>query len=54
MTIHLSLDNPSQEDRLLLSTLSTFISKSKKSVIVTGAGISCNAGIPVYINQVVF
>ena len=47
MTVHISLDNPTQEHRLLLSTLSTHISKSKRTVIVTGAGISCNAGIPV-------
>ena len=47
MTVHISLDNPTPEHRLLLSSLSTHISKSKRSVVVTGAGISCNAGIPV-------
>jgi NAD-dependent SIR2 family protein deacetylase len=47
MTIHVSLEDPTPEHRILLSMLSTQLSKSKRSVIVTGAGISCNAGIPV-------
>jgi len=49
MTIHISLQEPSSEHRHLLSTLSTHVSKSKRTVIVTGAGISCNAGIPVIV-----
>ena len=47
MTVRIPLQDPTPEQRILLSTLSTHISKSKRSVIVTGAGISCNAGIPV-------
>jgi hypothetical protein len=48
MAIHICLEDPTPEHRHLLSTISTHISKSKRSVIVTGAGISCNAGIPVH------
>jgi len=48
MIKHISLDDPGPEDCLCLSTLSTLISKSTKFIIVTGAGIFCNAGIPVH------
>ena len=47
MTVRISLTDPAPEHRMLLSTVSTRVSKSKRSIIVTGAGISCNAGIPV-------
>jgi hypothetical protein len=47
MTTHISLHDAAPEHRHLLSTLSTHISRSKRSIIITGAGISCNAGIPV-------
>src|SRR5271154_3052023 len=48
MPKHVSLHNPSHEDRHHLSTISMAILKSKRSIIITGAGISCNAGIPVF------
>jgi len=48
MTIHIPLERQSSEHALVLLTLSTRISMSKRCIIVTGAGISCNAGIPVY------
>ena len=53
MTIHVSLNDAIPEHRLLLSTLSTHISKSKRTIIITGAGISCNAGIPVILSILV-
>ncbi|TDL28247.1 DHS-like NAD/FAD-binding domain-containing protein [Rickenella mellea] len=48
MTITLSLDAATQDSssRRLLSDLSLGVAKSKKIVVVTGAGISCSCGIP--------
>jgi len=48
MTRHVSLNDLKPEDDSHLSTLSNLVLKSKKCVIITGAGISCNAGIPVH------
>jgi hypothetical protein len=45
--VRISLTDDAPEHRMLLATLSTHIAKSKRAIIVTGAGISCNAGIPV-------
>ena len=47
MTVHVPLEGTCPDHPHLLSALSTHVSKSKHCVIVTGAGISCNAGIPV-------
>lgn len=44
-TIDLSGEIPSNE-QIKLSEVSKIIFKSRKAVVLTGAGISCNAGIP--------
>ncbi len=49
MTVTLNLDDiaTDQHTRRALSDISLSISKRKKIVVVTGAGISCSCGIPV-------
>lgn len=49
MTLSLQLEAASGESstRRALSDISLAVAKSKKIVIVTGAGISCSCGIPV-------
>lgn len=48
MTVTLSLsDAKDAATRRSLSDLSLSVAKSKKIVVVTGAGISCSCGIPV-------
>ncbi|AOA62172.1 NAD+ dependent histone deacetylase [Komagataella phaffii CBS 7435] len=42
----LLLDPEDREDKLCLSMINQKVSKSKKMLCLTGAGISCNAGIP--------
>ncbi|TDL17876.1 DHS-like NAD/FAD-binding domain-containing protein [Rickenella mellea] len=48
MTVTVSLSSPTRDasSRRLLSDLSLGVAKSKKIVVVTGAGISCSCGIP--------
>lgn len=44
------LASKTEEDgpaRRALSSISATVAKSKKAVVVTGAGISCSCGIPV-------
>ncbi|KAM3160609.1 Protein acetyllysine N-acetyltransferase [Lachancea thermotolerans] len=43
---HLSITEPSEKDKELLKQVNKQISKSRKILVLTGAGISCNAGIP--------
>lgn len=48
MTVTLDLlDHHDLTARKTLSALSLAVAKSKRVVIVTGAGISCSCGIPV-------
>lgn len=49
MTVTLELDAAATDShvRRTLSEISLAIAKSKKIVVVTGAGISCSCGIPV-------
>lgn len=48
MTVTLNLsDVKDAPTRRSLSDLSLSVAKSKKIVVVTGAGISCSCGIPV-------
>lgn len=46
MTIQIDLKSQELNDRQILSQIAQFVRKSRKAVVVTGAGISCNAGIP--------
>ncbi len=49
MTVTLELDAVATDSyvRRTLSEVSLAVAKSKKVVVVTGAGISCSCGIPV-------
>jgi NAD+-dependent protein deacetylase SIR2 len=48
MTITLELDAPADlRVKNELRNLSLAVAKSKKVVVITGAGISCSSGIPV-------
>jgi NAD-dependent histone deacetylase SIR2 len=49
MTVSLHLDalHSDPSTRRSLADLSLAVAKSKKIVVVTGAGISCSCGIPV-------
>lgn len=48
MTVMLELDTANDSHtRRTLSEISLAVAKSKKIVVVTGAGISCSCGIPV-------
>ena len=48
MTVMLELDAANDSHtRRMLSEISLAVAKSKKIVVVTGAGISCSCGIPV-------
>ncbi|KAI8327857.1 DHS-like NAD/FAD-binding domain-containing protein, partial [Choanephora cucurbitarum] len=40
------ISEPSEVIDPLLTELSSFIAKSKRAIVVTGAGISCSSGIP--------
>ncbi|CAH2351260.1 NAD-dependent histone deacetylase Hst3p [[Candida] railenensis] len=42
----INLISPTNDDSIKLAEVSKIIFKSKKSTVLTGAGISCNAGIP--------
>lgn len=42
----IDLINPSSEDTIKFTEVCKSIHKSKKTTVLTGAGISCNAGIP--------
>ncbi|CDK27488.1 unnamed protein product [Kuraishia capsulata CBS 1993] len=42
----ISLNTQDSSERIKLSSITSSVSKSRKVVVLTGAGISCNAGIP--------
>lgn len=46
MTIQIDLKSQELSDQQTLSQIAQLVRKSRKAVVVTGAGISCNAGIP--------
>ncbi len=50
--IKLELNSKDPNTRIHLSQCATKILKSKKTIVLTGAGISCNAGIPVSIDYI--
>lgn len=43
---HLSIESSEEQDTKLLNLINKQISRSRKILVLTGAGISCNAGIP--------
>ncbi|SCU94197.1 LADA_0G07162g1_1 [Lachancea dasiensis] len=43
---HLSLEAGNDEDRMLAQAINKQINRSRRILVLTGAGISCNAGIP--------
>lgn len=47
MKVKISISEPSEVIDPLLTNLSSYIAKSKRALVVTGAGISCSSGIPV-------
>lgn len=47
MKYKIAISEPSEAIDPLLTDLSSYIAKSKRALIVTGAGISCSSGIPV-------
>lgn len=47
MKYKIAISEPREAIDPLLTDLSSYIAKSKRAIIVTGAGISCSSGIPV-------
>ncbi|KAG2233509.1 DHS-like NAD/FAD-binding domain-containing protein [Thamnidium elegans] len=46
MKVKIAISEPTEVIDPLLTDLSSYIAKSKRALIVTGAGISCSSGIP--------
>jgi NAD-dependent histone deacetylase SIR2 len=47
MKVKITISEPTEVIDPLLTDLSSYVAKSKRALIVTGAGISCSSGIPV-------
>jgi hypothetical protein len=47
MKVKIAIAEPPEVTEPLLSELAKFIVKSKRALVITGAGISCSSGIPV-------
>lgn len=47
MKVKIAISEPSEVIDPFITDLSSYIAKSKRALIVTGAGISCSSGIPV-------
>lgn len=52
MKYKIAISEPSEAIDPLVTNLSAYIAKSKRALIVTGAGISCSSGIPVSENEI--
>lgn len=47
MKVKIAISEPSEVIDPLVTNLASYIAKSKRAIVVTGAGISCSSGIPV-------
>jgi NAD-dependent histone deacetylase SIR2 len=47
MKTKIAISEPSAVIDPLLTDLASYVAKSKRALVVTGAGISCSSGIPV-------
>jgi NAD-dependent histone deacetylase SIR2 len=51
MKVKIAISEPAEVTDPLITDLSSYIAKSKRAIVVTGAGISCSSGIPVRIRR---
>lgn len=47
MKVKIAISEPAEVTDPFITDLASFIAKSKRALVVTGAGISCSSGIPV-------
>lgn len=47
MKVKIAISEPTEVTDPFITDLASFIAKSKRALVVTGAGISCSSGIPV-------
>lgn len=51
MKVKIAIAEPAEVTDPLITDLASFIAKSKRALVVTGAGISCSSGIPVRLSS---